>query len=168
MKNPAVYVFLAFAAVAVIGMVHTMLTGDATGQAYRGLPMQDYPLDPSQFPILDQGAYGGYIPPQDQPGRYMIGTPGSITDCQSQCFGTEPGRPRIGQEGLGGAALRECLANCQAGIPPEQHNQQECYTCSCPAEKITANDGSQALTVCKQVCGSEATVVSAAMGACQY
>ena len=162
--HTAIYVFLAFAAVAVGGLVHTMISGQPVGMAYRGLPMQDYPLDPEQFPVEATGPGGGYVPPEDQPGLIRL----PMLDCQSQCFGTEPGRPRVGQQPLGGAALRQCLANCQMGISPEQQMQQECYTCSCPSEGITADNLAQAQQVCTNVCGSDGKITSVLPRPCKY
>ncbi len=91
-------------------------------------------------------------------------------DCQSQCFGTEPGQPIAGQEHLGGAQLRQCLANCQAGISPEQTLIQECYTCNGGGnvQMITGEDQTQAQTVCEQIAGSQATITNAVPGVCPY
>jgi len=164
----ALYVFLAFAAIAGIGLTYTILTGTPEGMAYRGPSYQDMPLNPTQFPSYYEQYGNGMIPTSDQPGLYKIGTPGSVSDCQSSCFGTEPGRPRIGQETLGGAELRSCLADCQQGIPYHKQSMQECYTCSGVQHGITADDHNQATTVCKQVGGSSAVITNAVPGMCDY
>ncbi len=166
----SLYIFLAFAVISVVGLTYTMLSGTPEGMAYRGPPMDQIPIN-----IDSPGSYygnypPGVIPPQDQPGLYKISTPGSVSDCQSQCFGREPGVPRISQPApLGGAALRQCLADCQAGISYNQQLQQECYTCSGVQHPITADDGAQALLVCQRVGGSEATITGVdTSGPCKY
>ncbi|MEM3154239.1 MAG: hypothetical protein QW165_01590 [Candidatus Woesearchaeota archaeon] len=162
------YLFLAFALIAAIGLTYTMLYGIPEGMAYRGPPYGSIPLDPSQFQSPYEAYAGGMIPTEDQPGRYMIGTPGSVTDCQAACFGTEPGRPSVGQQPLGGEALRQCLADCQAGIMPHPSQGQECYTCSCPTEAITADNEGQARMVCQRICGSTGRIIGMTPGPCNY
>ncbi len=104
------------------------------------------------------------IPPQDQPGMMKM----PMLSCQSTCFGRPVGQSYVGQQGLGGAALRQCLADCQAGIPYTQQLGQECYTCSCPSEGITADNYGQAQVVCQRVCGSEAQITNTVSGPCNY
>lgn len=164
------YIFLAFAIVAFVGLTYTMLYGTPEGMYYRGPPLQDMPLDPNQFPAGPEEIYAGtgIVPPEDQPGLSMIGTQGSVTDCQSQCFGTEGGRPMVGQQPLGGAELRQCIADCQAGITRHRSQGQECYTCSCPNEAITADNEGQARTVCQRMCGSSARITDVVPGPCKY
>lgn len=166
--NVELYFFLAFAIIALVGLTYTMLADKPTGMAYRGAPYQDIPLNPSQFQSYYETYGNGMVPPEDQPGQYMIGTQGSVTDCQSQCFGTEGGRPRIGQQPLGGAELRGCLADCQSGTTLHRSQGQECYTCSCPTEGITADNEGQARTVCQRVCGSSGQIIDVAPGPCKY
>ena len=122
------YMFLAFAVIAAVGLTYTILADKPTGMWGEGI------------------------------------------DCQSQCFGTEPGRPRIGQEALGGSQLRQCLADCQAGIPPEQTMKQECYTCNGGGvlQKFTAEDQAEALIMCERAAGSEATITNVEPGPCPY
>lgn len=124
----SLYIFLAFAIIAVVGLTHTMLADKPTGMWGEGL------------------------------------------DCQSQCFGTQPGEPRLGQESLGGANLRECLADCQAGIPYQQTKIQECYTCNGGGvlQKLTAEDQSEALIMCERQAGSSATITNVETGPCAY
>ncbi len=95
---------------------------------------------------------------------------GEGLDCQSQCFGTEPGVPLVGQEHLGGADLRRCLADCQAGIPPQQQQVQECYTCNGGGvlQKLTAEDQSEAQIMCERAAGSSATITNVETGPCPY
>ena len=125
--DAALFIFLAFAVVALIGMIYVMMTGSPTG-------------------------------------RY-----GEMLGCQSSCFGRTVGEPEVGQEqGLAGSALRECLADCQAGIPYQHPEIQECYHCSCPSEAITADDRGQAMVVCGRVCGSEATIIAVDGSPCKY
>lgn len=162
------YLFLAFAIAAAIGLIYTMLYGTPQGMAYHGGPYSEIPLDPNQFPSVYETYGNGMVPPSDQPGRYMIGTQGSVTDCQSQCFGTEGGRPLVGQQPLGGAELRQCLADCQAGIPMHRSQGQDCYTCSCPSEGITADTEGQARMVCQRVCGSSGQIIDTNPGPCKY
>ena len=102
------------------------------------------------------------------PGPTNTGMYGEMMGCQSTCFGTAPGEARVGQQTLGGSALRQCLADCQAGIPYQQPEIQECYTCSCPSEGITANNRNEARVVCQRVCGSEATIIRVVSGPCKY
>ena len=161
------YVFLAFAAVAMIGLTYTMLYG-VTGMAYHGGDWGNMPLQPYQVPTNYQET-GGIVPYVDQPGNFMISQQGgSLPDCQSSCFGTAPGLPLVGQRPLGGSQLRACLSGCQQGIPQSYAVQQECYTCSCPTEGVTAYDGNQASTVCKRVCGASATITKFSVGPCAY
>lgn len=167
--NTETYIFLAFAVVALVGLTYTMLNSQPTGMSYRGGPMDQIPLDPTQFPSNYMGYGNGQVPITDQPGLYKIGTKGSPSDCQSICFGTEPGVPRIQQpQPLGGAALRQCLSDCQAGIPAYHQTVQECYTCTGAQEGITAASDSEALTVCKRVAGSSATITNVVQGPCNY
>lgn len=162
-KEAPLYIFLAFAVISVVGLTYTMLSGTPEGMAYRGPPMDQIPIN-----IDSPGSYYDDYP--RQPGLYKISTPGSVSDCQSQCFGREPGVPRISQPApLGGAALRQCLADCQAGISYNQQLQQECYTCSGVQHPITADNGAQALLVCQRVGGSEATITGVdTSGPCKY
>ena len=163
------YMFIAFAAIATTGLIYGMLNGAPHGMAYHGGPWQDMPLDPTQIMSPDASPNPDMTPPQDNPGLYKMGVQGSVSECQSHCFGTAPGEPRVGEQApLGGAELRDCLSNCQEGIPDEQTTIQECYTCSCPAESITADDGEQATVVCKRVCGADATIVKFVNGPCKY
>jgi hypothetical protein len=162
------YFFLAFAVIAAVGLVYTMLYGTPEGMAYHGQPYGSIPLDPNQFDSPEMTYGGGMIPPEDDPGNYMIGTQGSVTDCQSACFGTEGGRPLVGQQPLGGAELRQCIADCQAGIPMHRSQGQECYTCSCPSEGITASTEGEARLVCQRVCGSTGRITNTAPGPCNY
>ncbi len=111
--NVELYIFLAFAVVAGIGLTYTMLADKPTGLW------------------------------------------GASLDCQPQCFNA-----------LGGNELRQCLANCGQEIPPEQHDVQECYQCTC--EKLTAENMDQAREICEKSCGSEATITSVVPGLCQY
>jgi DnaJ-class molecular chaperone len=78
--------------------------------------------------------------------------------------------PMAGQETLGGTNLRNCLANCQSGLSPEQTTIQECYTCNGGGivQKITGEDRTQAQTVCEQIAGSEATITNVEPGTCPY
>ncbi len=126
--NASLYIFLAFAMVAGIGMTYTLLSGNPTGMWGEGML------------------------------------------CQSKCTGSEPGQPKMGQEALGGAQLRQCLADCQAGISEPQSRQQECYTCigGGAVQKLTAEDQSEALIMCERVAGSESTITSVASGPCPY
>jgi hypothetical protein len=82
---------------------------------------------------------------------------GTSLDCQPQCF-----------KALGGAELQQCLADCAQGIPPELHDQQECYQCTC--EKLTAENLDEAREVCQRACGTEATIDQSKTvpGLCQY
>lgn len=162
------YFFLAFAVIAAVGLVYTMLYGTPQGMAYHGGPYNEMPLDPSQFQSPEMTYGGGMIPPEDDPGNYMIGTQGSVTDCQSACFGTEGGRPLVGQRTLGGAELRQCIADCQAGISQHRSQGQECYTCSCPSEGITASSEGDARMVCQRVCGSTGQIINTVPGPCKY
>jgi hypothetical protein len=95
---------------------------------------------------------------------------GEGLDCQSMCFGTEPGRPRMGQESLGGAQLRQCLANCQAGISNQVQRVQECYTCNGGGvvQKLTAEDQNEAHIMCERTAGSEAVITNVETGPCPY
>ncbi len=95
---------------------------------------------------------------------------GAGMDCQSECFGTEPGEPIAGQESLGGSQLRQCLADCQAGVSPAQKNEQECYTCNGGGvvQKITASDQAEAHIVCERVAGSEAVITNVESPRCVY
>lgn len=128
MAKEALYIFLAVAVTATIGLTYTMLNDKPTGMWGEGL------------------------------------------DCQSQCFGTEPGVPLVGQEPLGGANLRQCLADCQAGISPQQQMVQECYTCNGGGvlQKLTAEDQSEAQIMCERAAGSSATITNVATGPCPY
>ena len=163
-----VFIFLVFAAIALVGLTYTVLHDQPSGMAYHGGPWQDMPLDPNQIQSPDGLDAGGITPPQDNPGNYMIGTQGSTTDCQSQCFGTEGGRPEVGQQPLGGAELRQCLADCQAGISDNQQTGQECYTCSDSSEGITASNQGEARTICQRVGGSSAQITNIVPGPCKY
>ena len=127
--NTELYIFLAFAIVAGVGLAYTML-----------------------------------------PGTQETGLWGEGLDCQSRCFGTEPGQPRVGQESLGGAQLRQCLSDCQAGIPYQQSTVQECYTCNGGGvlQKMTAEDQNEALIMCERAAGSEATITNVEQGPCPY
>lgn len=113
--NVELYIFLAFAVVAGVGLTYTMLNDKPTGLW------------------------------------------GASLDCQPQCFNA-----------LGGSELRQCLGNCAQGIPPEMHNQQECYQCTC--EKLTAENFDEAREVCQRACGTEATIdqTQTVPGLCQY
>jgi len=162
------YIFLAFAAIALGGLTYTILHEQPSGMAYHGGPWQDMPIDANQIQSPDGLDANGITPPQDDPGNYMIGTRGSTTDCQSQCFGTEGGRPLVGQEPLGGAELRQCLADCQAGISYTQQTGQECYTCSNSPEGITATNEGEARVVCRRVSGSSAQITNVVPGPCKY
>lgn len=126
--NTELYIFVAFAAVAGIGLVYTMLAGNPVGMWGEGL------------------------------------------EAQSSCFGTEPGKPRIGQEALGGAQLRQCLADAQSGTPYQQTLVQECYTCNGGGvlQKLTAEDQNEALAMCERAAGSEATITNVETGPCPY
>jgi hypothetical protein len=166
--NVELYIFLVFAAMAGIGLTYTILNDEPSGMAYHGGPWQDMPIDANQIQSPDGLGAGGMIPSQDDPGNYMIGTRGSTTDCQSQCFGTEGGEPLVGQEPLGGSELRQCLANCQAGVSYTQQTGQECYTCSDSAEAITAGNQGEARMVCKRVGGSSAQITNVVPGPCKY
>jgi len=161
------YVFLAFAAIAGIGLTYTMLAG-TTGMAYRGGPYQDIPLDPTQFPAGPEEYSGGLIPLQDQPGAIRL----QMLDCQSTCFGRPVGTPRyqyrVYGQPMGGQALRQCLADCQEGRTYEQHNEQECYTCGGVEHGITADNEAQARIVCKRVGGSSAQITNMVRGPCNY
>ncbi len=162
------YVFLAFAIIAMVGLTYTMLYGIPAGMAYHGGDWGSMPLQPSQEPTNYQ-QYGGMIPYVDQPGNFMISQQGgSIPDCQSSCFGTVAGMSPTGQQPLGGAELRQCLANCQAGISYQKAATQECYTCSAASERITAEDGDEANTVCKRMGGASATITKFTIGPCAY
>jgi len=165
--NVELYVFLAFAVIAMFGLTYTMLYGIPAGMAYHGGDWGSMPIQPYQEPTNYQ-QYGGMIPLQDQPGREMIATAGSIPDCQSSCFGTEEGVSPTGQRPLGGSELRQCLANCQAGISYQKAATQECYTCSSVSEGITAEDGDEANTVCKRMGGADATITKFTIGPCTY
>ncbi len=166
--NTEVYIFLAFAVVALVGLTYTMLDNQPTGMSYRGGAMDDIPLDPTQFQSNYMGYGDGQIPISDQPGEYNIATQGSVSDIQSDCFGTQPGRPRMGQEPLAGAELRACLANAQVGVPRHHQLIQECYTCSGSPEGLTADDMDEAITVCQRVGGSSATITNDVPGPCNY
>jgi len=57
-------------------------------------------------------------PPEYQPGRVRL----AMLDCQSYCFGRPVGVPRVpgyGRRPLSGAALKQCLAECQAELVPQ-------------------------------------------------
>ncbi len=164
----AVYIFLAFAVIALGGLTYTLLHDQPSGMAYHGGPWQNMPLDPNQIQSPDGLDAGGITPPQDDPGNYMIGTQGSVTDCQSSCFGTEGGRPLVGQEPLGGAELRQCIADCQAGITRHSSQGQECYTCSGSTQGITATNEGEARMVCQRVGGSSSQITNVVPGPCKY
>ena len=105
------------------------------------------------------------IPVQDQPGLVRI----PMMDCQGSCFGRAPGEPEVGQQqGYGGAELRQCLADCQQGIPFQHPEIQECYHFNCPSEGVTADDHDMAMTIGDRVCGSSAAIVSVDAGPCKY
>lgn len=160
-----VYVFLAFAVIALAGMTYTILAGTPEGLEYY-VPHQDTPIDVNQFPMgqeeIDAGT--GIVPIQDQPG--MVRQP--MMDCQSRCFGTERGEPEVGQRPMGGAELRKCMADCQAGIPEQQSTGQSCYTCSDTQEGITADNQDEAQTACQRGGGSSATITKVTPGPCKY
>jgi len=124
----SLYIFLAIAVVAVVGLTSTLLYQPTVGMWGEGL------------------------------------------DCQSRCAGTEPGQPMLGQEALGGSALRQCLADCQAGISDAEKQSQECYTCSGGGvlQKLTAEDQNEALIMCERAAGSEATITNSEPGPCPY
>ncbi len=126
--NVELYIFLAFAVVAGVGLTYTILADKPTGLWGEGL------------------------------------------EAQSRCFGTEPGQPRVGQEALGGAQLRQCLADYQAGVPDQQAMIQECYTCNGGGalQKFTAEDQTEALIMCERAAGSEATITNVEPAPCPY
>ena len=149
----ALYIFLAFAVIAAIGMIYTMLNSGAEGMYYSGQ----------------------YVPERVDPREVWSGTSGGelrqyAVRCQGRCFGNEPGESQVGQEPLAGRALQQCLADCQAGIPRERHEGQACYTCSCqPPIGMTAEDEKHALEMCQKSCGSAAKIIGEpTSGLCKY
>ena len=68
--------------------------------------------------VLNESATTGMdvMPAQYQAGLVRL----PMLDCQSYCLGRPVGVPRVPSYGrsLGGAALRQCLAECRAEIVP--------------------------------------------------
>ncbi len=165
--NAELYVFLAFAVIATVGLTYTMLSG-TTGMAYHGGPYNEMPLNPTQFPAGPEEYADGLIPIQDQPGAIRL----PMLNCQSTCFGRPEGVPRYQYRSyaqpMGGEALRQCLSDCQSGITYDQQMEQECYTCSDTAHGITADNEAQARIVCKKIGGSSAQITNRVNGPCKY